>query len=264
MQKIQINWNVLTPWAIAFVGWGGLTYQYFDSKPAAVVGFIEPGSTPITVTLDNGAKNQNADPDMGFFRFEEISRGLHVLRFESDGFHSFSLKLQIAGWGDNILPRPLQLMPLSGPKPLPENEILLTISITSSHDGSEPDFASILDASLLTFSQSAMWPSKEGWVYLGKRLDGNKYQGPFFDDMVDIETAFAKGSILQSTDPFFLRGDKPDSAGVFGFAFGSEYLLGDIIGIAQSGASVRIEEVVDAIGDDVFWARVSLVDEYEF
>ncbi len=60
-----------------------------------------------------------------------------------------------------------------------------------------------------------------------------------------------------------LRDTKPDAVGFFGLKHSGGYELGDIVGFVKPGAEVRVVEIADKIGDEVIWARVSLVPDVD-
>jgi hypothetical protein len=227
-------------------------FRYYESRPSVLIGYLQEPSADVHVLLDNGAQSQFADENNGFFRFENMIRGTHNLRFESKTYHAFSLPVGIDGPGENELPDKISLIPVHETRGHRSGSKVLAVALNYSVDGSEP----LEDANKRfvyedTYAQ-ANDLERELWVYLGKRTQSGAFSDLRFDvrsnspSLVGM-TGFAKDTtVVRATAPTKARG-------VDGF------YLGDTVGHIDQGQQVVVKRISDPIGDNNVWAKVSIV-----
>lgn len=216
-------------------------------RPSALVGAIEDPPGSVTITLDNGTAVQTSDDVSGWFRFEDLHRGQHHLRFEADGFHPLPVAVRVLEPDDNYL--------------------LRRITLTSEESGTAPGAIAIGVTAIPMFSRTGASPMidrgsleqlaeimalarpQSGWVYLGSFDDR---VGQTFDAAVDVSELQQAGS-----NELVLIWDGPPERELF-----RGYRLGTINSVAELGADVTVEGYKE-LGDGQVWAELSFVQPRE-
>jgi hypothetical protein len=240
-------WGVLLI-AGAIVLWWVVQYIIVKGDtPAAIVGTIESPPGPIKVLLDNGSKETTAHKTIGWFRFEEVVPGRHLIEYKYSGFHPRSFPIRVAGGQDNFYSLP-SLSPASGPKPTePPNALEPVVLNTRSRTAEEPDFLANYYPGVARLV-GQMLSRNAGWLYLG-RFDGTDWTNL----TVSLSGRLPRpGDTLEMQRTILLRDDKPHK--VFPFS----YEVAPVVGVAMDGEALKIQSV-HQVGNDSVWAEVSAV-----
>ena len=215
--------------------------------PAAIVGTIQNPPGQIGVSLDNGTQETEAHADHGWFRFDGVTPGQHLLEYSYTGYRPRSARVDVSGGRDNYFSLPALI----------------------SEEDSRPDFHGIFSNTLRpvlveNFSTSGEdptvggdilngiphgWTSAHhdgtGWIYLGT-AQGNQ----LFGATIDALSVPSAGETVYVSNSVFLRDDRPYRR-VF------SYRLGDDVGVVDAGSAVSVI-AIEEVGDGRYWAHVAL------
>lgn len=222
-----------------------------QDEPSYLIGSISYPRKPVLVTLDNGAQSQRADSTTGFFRFDKLAKGPHLLRFAYKDFMPQILKVQVNSPGENELPGPiaLKVSKSASNSPQPSPTILASLSAVASHssDGSDPQLNIGPTATNALFGAAPKVAAKEAWVNIG-----TMEHGVWTSSKIDVGSGYPKAG--QSVSPSMvlpLRASppKPGSGG---------FVLGKYEGLLLPKDVVTFSDVLKQTKNGAVWARVKV------
>jgi len=227
-------------------------FRFYDTKPSALVGYIHEPNAEVKVFLNNGAEGQVADINNGFFRFDNISRGTHNLRFASSKYHSYSQPVEVADPGQCVLPTKINLTPRnlglaerSGPK-------IIAVAVNYSADASEPlegvtpySTAGVASKGVLAAVRES---DEDFWLYVDEDPDGAL--------TFDKARAGLLGATGRVEEPVVIRSSAP----VRDFRI-SGYRLGVPTGRLEPGQQIVVKDTATPRGSDKLWVKATVVRE---
>lgn len=228
-------------------------------SPAVIVGNIEHPPGEVFVELDNGAEKTNASANNGFFRFENVLPGMHLVAYSYDDHYPCEVELDISGGKEHRLLFG-SLTPISEPGPQDcRAEPMLSLALYSDR-GEEANMPEEQRALLV----SALDPSRkilEGWIQIADMEEDYSYINLSSSSFNGTERLEA-GDTLIATDPQILRQQAPFLASGDGRAFlhSVSYNLGQPIGAMGADETYIVEEVTE-LREGPVWARVRRVQE---
>ena len=214
--------------------------------PSALIGWIEDPPGAVLVIRDNGAALQHADDITGWFRFEDVRRGQHHLRFEYDEYHPLPVTMRVTGPGDNYLSPIIQLTSLAASVTPPVPQMMETVFVPRyTKDGTPPRMdIEILYNSIMQTAEYAA--GDNSWVYLGSSNERElAFQELNFNQIRQLA-----GRSIESQAPVLIWNGAPEKAIFRGFQ------LGMVEGIVDSGTKLTFSDTVTEVGQGHYWARV--------
>lgn len=221
-------------------------YQYRSSTAASLIGELStPRTAPVTATLDSDSSKQ-LPPAAKLIRFDNVSRGVHELLIQGNGFHPTLIRTSVSSPEDNWITHPIELTSSANPAPQPASVVVQTVGVAANSTGADP-FAELPSAAFLNSVLPRAASASKGWVYLGQENAKHELTSSPFD----LKEVPNSGASVSSDKVVPIRNSAPGKP-----LLSDYYRLGEITTTVPKGGELHILETKTVGTEGHVWARV--------